>query len=100
MIKHRETITRSIFLLAVLFCVGMHAYSDSVTRSPVYAGAPHANYVGLIIIADIDSFDDDQINQTNNISSITEHHFQLQIPRDCFLSTNFFMSIWQPPKTI
>jgi hypothetical protein len=96
--KYPKTITRSIFLLAVLFCVGIHLFSNSDVRSSGFEHASDANGITLIFGSHIDSFDDDQINQPIDISTLTEHDCQMQIPLNCFLHHNFFGSLWQPPK--
>ena len=56
------------------------------------------NCIGNSFYSDIDSCNDDQINQTDKPGSVLELKNQIPIPQSCFLIFKFCLSVWQPPK--
>jgi len=96
--SNRKFLIGILFILTILFCQGINAYSNSVIRSYNIQLSSHSNSCCNNLSADIDSFDDDQIFHTVEINSFTESRCQKTITQNCFLNQKFFLSIWQPPK--
>jgi hypothetical protein len=96
--SHQKISFRIIFSLTVLFCFGLNPYSSYDKQRCIVEFSSVANSDGNSFIPDIDSFNDDQITQTDKISSLAEPKNQLPAPRDSFLIFKFCISVWQPPK--
>jgi hypothetical protein len=95
---HRKILFGILLTLAVLFCFGMKVYSNSNIRSFSVELSSGPSSDEFSFFSDIDSFDDDQIKQINEIRSFVEHRSQLPIPQNYFLIFKFLVSVWQPPK--
>ena len=87
-----------LITLAVLFCFGIHAYSNSGIRSYNIELSSCSNNGENSFSSEIDSFDDDQNSHFIESSSLLESKSQMPIPRNFFLINKFVLSVWQPPK--
>lgn len=95
---HRKILFRIIFLLTVFFCYGINTYSNYNFHPFSLEFPASTNSIENDLISDYDSFDDDQINFTNEFSTLVENNYQLVITQNSLLILNSFFSVWQPPK--
>ena len=87
-----------LFTLIYIFCFELFSYSNNQIGSyctELLAGSKNVEHSFSL---EIDSFDDDQIYRTNEMSLWVERRSQMLIPRNSFLIHKFFLSVWQPPK--
>jgi hypothetical protein len=99
LMKNKRNISFGILItLTVLFCFGIHAYSNSSIRgySIELSLCSHDGETGFS--ADIDSCDDDQNFHVVESNSLLESISQMPIPCQFFLIKKFILSVWQPPK--
>jgi len=94
----RIILFRIIFSLAVFFCFGLSSNSIYNFQPYSIALSADANSAMNSLIFDVDSFDDDQINGTNEYSSFKVLKPQTLIQQNCSLILNSFFSVWLPPK--
>jgi hypothetical protein len=87
-----------LITLTVLFCFGIHAYSNSSIRSYSIELSSCSNNGENNFSSDIDSCDDDQNSHVIENSTFVESVSQMPIPRHYFLVNKLFLSVWQPPK--
>lgn len=86
-----------IFLLTV-FCYGINTYSNFNFHLLSIELSANSNSIESDLISDYDSFDDDQIDFTNEFSSLVENKYQLVILQNSLIILNSYFSVWQPPK--
>lgn len=94
----RKIFFRIVFLLAVLCCFGINEYSGYNIHPYSAELTDDKNCVVNNIFSDIDFYDDDQLNHTTIFCSFEELRYQIPILRNYFLISEFFFSVWQPPK--
>ncbi len=94
----RKTSFRILFSLAILFFFGYHGYSNSNMQRCFVEFSAGMDNAENSLNSDNDSFNDDQITQTDKFSSKVTLKNQIPIPQNCFLIFSFCFSIWQPPK--
>jgi len=87
-----------LFTLAVLFCFGTNAYSNSGIRSYSAALTSSSNNGENSFSSDIDSVDDDQDFHVIENRSWEEPISPMPIPLHLLLINKFVLSVWQPPK--
>lgn len=87
-----------IFLLAVLFCPGINAYSNNNIRTTIIEHPVADNCVENILFPDFDFFDDEQFNAFSDFLPGTDYTYQIRFTRNCILISCYPTSIWQPPK--
>jgi hypothetical protein len=94
----QKTAIRVIFLLAVLFCFGSNTYSGYSSQSYCLELSGESNSAGNSLLSDTDASDNDQIDQTDNLTSLVEPICLILTAKNPFLIPNLSFSIWQPPK--
>jgi hypothetical protein len=96
--KHRITLFKIIFLLAMICWLSVYAYSAyNFLSCNIELSAVHES-PGGIFIQDIDPLDTDQIIQTNENLSPGDPGLLMPIPKNIPANFNVFRYIWQPPK--
>jgi hypothetical protein len=96
--SYRKILFRIIFLLAVFFCYGINVSSNYNIQLYSIEHSAEKNSVENNFIGNDDSYDDDQIIQNYEFSSIMELICLIPIPLNCFVVDKFLFSVWQPPK--
>jgi hypothetical protein len=94
----RTTFFRLFFLVAVLTCLGMDAYSNLNIHTYAIEFSGDHNASGKSITKDADSTNHDQIPQKYKFSLVEEPTGMMPVIENPFLVSNFSASIWQPPK--
>jgi len=89
-----------IFLLAVLFCPVMNAYSNYNVQTNIIEHSAVENCVENNSFSDVDFYDDEQINQISDFFPGTNYVYQISIPQNCILISRYTTPIWQPPKNV
>lgn len=94
----KHILFRVLFIIAVLFCLGLEVYSEY--DSPAYSVefSEKVNCTDNILSLDFDAFDDDHMNQTFETFGIAERLTCLPNPNNPFLGHLFSLSNWQPPQ--
>jgi len=92
--RYRKIVFEIILFLAVLFCIGINTYSHvcSIEHSS------GKNCVENSFMSEIDTFDDDQVIQTNVSISLTKPAILIPVLQYCFFVQPFSLSVWQPPQ--
>ncbi|HAQ19727.1 MAG TPA: hypothetical protein DCR40_10915 [Prolixibacteraceae bacterium] len=94
----KNILFRLLLLLAVLFSLGIEASSDYTTPLYNVELSAETNGVDNNASSDIDSFNDDHINQVYESCMLGERLTRLPISNGPFLPHKFSFSSWQPPK--
>jgi len=89
-----------IFLLAVLFCPAINAYSNFNIQTTITANPAVDNSGENNSSSDIDFFDDEQINQISDYFPESEEVYHIIIFQNCILISKYPSPIWQPPKNV
>lgn len=89
-----------IFLLAVLFCPVINAYSNFNIQTNITANPALDNSVENNSSSDVDFFDNEQINQISDLFPEAGEVFQIRIFQNYILVSSYPTPIWQPPKNI
>jgi len=89
-----------IFLLAVLFCPVIKAYSNFNIQTTITANPAVDNSGENNSSSDIDFFDDEQINQISDYFPESEEVYHIIIFQNCILISKYPSPIWQPPKNV
>ncbi|MCX6279508.1 MAG: hypothetical protein NT004_15630 [Bacteroidetes bacterium] len=89
---------RILFSFAVVFCFGLHLYSNYNVNQCIAGLNTIPNNVEYSLISDFDSFGDDQINRAVIFTSSVEDGVLIPIPHNCKIINNYSFSIWQPPN--
>ena len=84
--------------MSVLFCLGLEVYSYSGVPSYDIEISDERSCEDNNILSDVDSFDDDHINQVIEPCFVAESLTWIQVSGNGFLLTQFSYSNWQPPK--
>ena len=94
----RKILFNSFFLLAVFLCIGINSYSNySLPQSNIELSTCNCNIVYSFSL-DVDSLNEDQIDQSVNSGLLQEPFRQIPPHRGNKLICNFQFSVWQPPK--
>lgn len=96
--RESKKLLRIIILLAVLFCAGIDAYSNSNIQTIIIEHPAVDNCGENNLSPDVDFFDDEQISQISDFFSGDDFIFQIHIPQNSHLIRRFPSLIWQPPK--
>ncbi len=94
----KNILFRLLFLTAVLFCLGLEVYTYYKTPICNTELTSEQNCVDNNVLSEVDSFEDDHINQVNESSFFVLQLQIIPISNDSFLLNEFFFSSWQPPK--
>jgi len=94
----KHILFRFIFLITVLFCLGLEVYSEYYSPAYSIELSEKMNCADNIFNLDIDAFDDDHMSQTYETFWIAERLTCLPIPNNPFLGHIFSFSNWQPPQ--
>jgi len=89
-----------IFLLAVLFCPVINAYSNFNIQTTIKANPAVDNNGENNSSLDVDFFDNEQINQISDFISEVNYVYQIRIPQNRILISMYPTPIWQPPKNV
>ena len=95
----KHILLRLLFLSAVLFCLGLEVctyYNTPICNTELSCVQ---DYKDNIVLSEVDSFEDDHINQVHDPYFFIERLIVVPILNDSFLLKEFFFSSWQPPKT-
>lgn len=94
----KHILFRLLFLITVLFCLGLEVYSESDSPVNSVELSEKMNCADNIVSLDIDAFDDDHMSKPYETFWIAERHTCLPIPNNPFLGHLFSLSNWQPPQ--
>jgi len=94
----KHIVFRFLFLIAVLFSLGVEVYSNYTFPTYNMELSEELNVEDNNLNSDIDSFDDDHINQTQEKLLIGEKLTCLTISNNLFIIPEFSFSNWQPPQ--
>ena len=94
----RLILFRNIFLLAVLFSLGINSSLNYTSNPFIIELSCCTNSSDNSLSSDIDPFDEDRIYQSTEYSWDGNVVNLNPIIRNCFLIDNFGISVWQPPK--
>ncbi len=100
MTRESKILLGIIFLLAVLFCHVINVYSNNYIQATIIKHPAVENCVGNNSFSDVDSFDDEQINQISDFFPEADYVYQIRIPQNCILISKYPTPIWQPPKNV
>jgi len=89
---------RLLFLLTVLFCLVLEVYTNNNIPTCNTELSSDQNYKDTNVIYNVDSFEDDHINQTHVLSDFVNQLITISISKDTFLLKEFTISNWKPPK--
>jgi len=89
---------RLLFLLTVLFCLVLEVYTNNNIPICNTELSSDQNYKDTNVISNVDSFEDDHINQTHVLSDFVNQLITISISKDTFLLKEFTISNWKPPK--
>lgn len=94
----KHILFRVLFIIAVLFCLGLEVYSEY--ESPAYSVelSEKMNCTDNITSLDSDAFDDDHLYQTYETFWIAERLSCLPASNNLFPGHKFSFSNWQPPQ--
>jgi hypothetical protein len=95
---HRKILSGILFSIAVLFCVDVNVFSNYNIQSDNTELATGINSFENCFSSDLDSSDDDQIDNFNRPGSLMELRSQKSIIENCSVLLNCSFSIWNPPK--
>ncbi len=95
---YRKIVFRITLLFAVLFCLGLNTYSHNLKQVYTIVITSNSNSLENFVSSEVDSYDDEQMNQANYIYSNVETITQLVISINSKLVHKHPFSIWQPPK--
>jgi hypothetical protein len=98
--RQRKILFETFFLLAVLFCCEMNGYAKCSVQFVSIEYVTGTDSVEKVFISDIDSFDDEQVNQFFEYSAIVDLVYPISFPQNCILIPIYPTSIWQPPKKL
>ena len=94
----KHILFRLLFLFAVLFCLGLEAYS--YYNSPIcnIELSSERNCEENNVFSSTDTLEDDHINQAYKPFYLDDQNVLIPILNDEFLLQYFSFSSWQPPK--
>jgi len=84
--------------MAVIFCIGTEVYSYSDVRGYGVEISAERSCGDNNLLSEVDSFDDDHMNQVAEPCLVPEPLTQLPVSGNRFLVTLFSCSNWQPPR--
>jgi hypothetical protein len=93
-----KILIRLIFLMAVLFCLGLEIYSDYNSSICTVELSVEASVSDKGLNSNVDVFDDSNLNQFHEFSSGFEPGFRLPILNDFFVFQEYNVASWQPPR--
>ena len=96
--RQRKILFRFIFLLAIVYCFGINAYSNYNMQPNSVVLPTGGNSEENIFFSDVDFFDDEQINQIFEFITAVDSVYWIPFTQSCFLISRYPTSIWQPPK--
>lgn len=94
--RQKKILFGIIFTIGILFFFGLSSYSKYNVQPFSIEFSAGTNNAENNFSSDNDFFDDDQINHTNELSSLVESISQ--IFQHSFLILQQSFSFWQPPK--
>ena len=94
----RHILFRLLFFAAVLFCLGLEVYTYYNTSICNTELSSELNCEENNVPSDVDSFEDDHINQVYKPFYLVEPKVLIPNSNDMFLLKDFSFSSWQPPK--
>ena len=89
---------RLSFLIIILFCLGLEVYAHSRTPAINTELSSELNYVDNSVSTDVDSLEDDHINQTHLPVNFVKQLITISLSKDSFLLKEFTISSWKPPR--
>ena len=89
---------RFLLITAVLFCYGLSTHSNYGIESYCIEFSEGNSCNKNRLVSHIDSFNDDQIPQTDDYSLFSKPILSILTLQDAFLIPNSYLRIWQPPK--
>ncbi len=95
----KHILFRLLFLTAVLFCLGLEVYTyynTPICNTELFS---EQNCEDNNVLSEVDSFEDDHINQVHEPIYFVEQLIVIPISNDSFLLKEFSFSSWQPPKS-
>lgn len=95
----KHILFRLLFLTAVLFCLGLEVYTDYSTPVCNTELSSELNCEENNVFSNVDTFEDDHINQVHEPSYFVEQLIVIPVSNDSFLLKEFFFLSWQPPKS-
>jgi hypothetical protein len=89
---------RLLFLIIVLFCLALEVYAYN--RTPVINTelSSDLNYMDNSVSTNVDSFEDDHINQTHLPVNFVKQLITISLSKDSLLLKEFTISSWKPPR--
>ena len=94
----KHILFRVLFIIAVLFCLGLEVYNEYDSPANSVELSERMNCTDNIVSLDSDAFDDDHMNQTYETFWIAKRLSCLSIPTHLFPGHEFSFSNWQPPQ--
>jgi len=94
----KHILFRILFIIAVLFCLGLEVYSEYHSPAHNVELSEKMNCTDNIASLDSDAFDDDHMNQTYEIFWMAERISYLPITNNPFRGHEFSFANWQPPQ--
>jgi hypothetical protein len=98
--RERKTLLGIIFLMAVLFCPVINAFSNYYNQITIVEHSAVDNSGENDSLTDVDFFDDEQINQISDFFPEVNYVYQIRIPQNRILVSMYPTPIWQPPKIV
>lgn len=94
----KHILFRLLFLTAVLFCLGLEGYTYYSTPVCKTELSSELNCEDNNVLSEVDSFDDDHINQVDGSFYWVEQKVLIPFSNNSYLLNEFSISSWQPPK--
>jgi hypothetical protein len=85
-------------LIIVIFCSGIDAHSNLVSQRYYIEHSPDTNKIEDIITPDLDSSDEDQMDQDHRFGLTEQPECQKSYICTLSLPNYLLVSVWRPPK--
>jgi hypothetical protein len=96
--ESKHILFRLLFLIAILFCLGLEVYTYYNTPVCNMEVSSKQNCEDNNVLSEVDSFEDDHINQVYEPLYLDEQKIFIPFSNNDFLLNDFSFSSWQPPK--
>jgi hypothetical protein len=96
--KGRNIFSKIIFLMTVFLCLGINVHSEIPSPQYEIEFSSCTTSVENSIRPEIDSIDEDQIDQISVFGLSEDPICQISIPMNCSPINYLCFSVWQPPK--
>jgi hypothetical protein len=96
--ESKHILFRLLFLTAILFCLGLEVCTYYKTPACNTELSSELNCGENNVLSNVDSFDDDHINQVDGSFYWVEQKVFIPFSNDPFLLDEFSVQNWQPPK--